>query len=150
MNNPVVTHHGAKFYLVHSDYPGCKEVVIVAAIGPGKPAETLPGIVVDEENMRQLSELFGRGRVDDTAMSENLHVWKDRVVKEACDRNEVTLRDLVDPRRTKVPKVSKARAQAVRVLVKRFTYEEAGECVGISDHASVYYWIKGRGKDKHK
>jgi hypothetical protein len=148
VSNPVVTHHRVKIYLVESEWPGCKEIVIEAAFEPDQ-VRTLPGIVVTDEDRRQLVDLLG-GRSGDTAMSEDLKVWKNRVVDEACERNGVTLRDLVDPRRKRTPAVSKARAQAVRILAKRFAYEEAGELVGISDHASVYYWVKGKGKDKHK
>lgn len=153
MNNPVVTtYHGVQICLTESEWPGCKEIIIRAVFNPRwRPEDKdaaitqLPGIVVSDDDRRQIVELLRDG-LDD----ENLHQWKDRIVREACARNKVALRGLFDQRVKRLPAVSRARAQAVRMLVTRFTYEEAGEHVGISDHTSVYYWIKGKGKDKYK
>ena len=145
---PVVTYHGVKIYLVTSDYPRCRELVIVAEDFASEEVSEdghlrRMSLVLDERNVAELRELF-------TPADEPLEVWKARVVSEACARNSVTVADLLRPAMKKQRKVIRARAQAVRVLVTRMPYEPAGVAVGILNHTSVGYWITGAGKDKHR
>ena len=154
MSNPVSTYHGVRVFLADSDYPGCKEVVIVAA-ARGGPVQIFPGIVVDFKDMAELSELFKGGASTSPGTisafrAESFDVWKRKVVREACERNSIPVTALMDRRRQKQPAVQRARAQAVRVLVGFVSYAEAGREVGISNHTSVFYWVKGKGKDKYK
>jgi hypothetical protein len=153
MSNPVTTYHGVRIYLARSDYPGCEEIVIMAATRGG-PVQIFPGIVVDDKDMAALSELF-KNRVAPPIDISSLEVasyevWKRKVVREACERNGVTVASLKDKRRFNQPSVRSARAQAVRVLVGFMSYLEAGKEVGIYDHSSVHYWVKGAGKGKYK
>jgi hypothetical protein len=154
MSNPVVTYHGVQIYLAESEWPACKELVIVAHARGGL-RQMLPGIVLDGKDLASLVVLL-TGDVP-RKMPEvspfrdgNFAAWKRKVVREMCEQNDVKVGWLTDRRRTNLPSVRRVRAQAVRVLVGFMSYEEAGRCVGITDHGSVHYWIKGKGKDKYK
>ena len=82
--------------------------------------------------------------------AEPIAPWRKRIVEEACERNGVpTARLFKNPRRV-VRAVSRARAQAIRILIERMTLQEAGRAVGLTDHSSASHWITGRGKDRHK
>ena len=154
MSNPVSTYHGVRIYLSNSEYPACKELVIMAA-GQTGPVQIFPGIVLDAKDMAELATLFKEGVGTPSGLlegfrAESFAVWKRKVVREACERNDIPVSALKDTRRAKQAAVVRARAQAVRVLVGFVGYGEAGREVGISNHTSVFYWVAGRGKDRYK
>jgi len=154
VSNPVTTYHGVQIYLTRSEWPGCQELVIVAHIKGGL-RRMLPGIVLDQKDLASLVVLL-TGDAPRTIpevspyRDDNFDSWKRKVVRELCEKNNIKVAALTDKRRNKQPEVRRVRAQAVRVLVGFMSYEEAGGCVGITDHGSVHYWIKGKGKDKYK
>lgn len=159
MPNPVVTRHGVEIYLTDSEWSGCKELVIIAA-DRGGPRKVLPGLVLDETDLTSLHLLFmptppiGYDPLPSATVevmrAETFSVWSSRVVRSACEQNGIPISALKDKRRSKTTPVRRARAQAVRVLVGFMSYGEAGKKVGIEDHSSVFYWVKGAGKDKYK
>jgi hypothetical protein len=152
--NPVVTYHGVKIYLVESEWPNCKELVVVAAVRNG-PQQIFPGIVLDATDQEALADLFAAGRataLEEVAAfrTESFDAWKRNVVRQACEDEGISLTALTDGRRTRLQAVARVRAKVVRILVGFMSYGEAGRAVGISDHSSVYYWVKGKGKDMYK
>ena len=81
---------------------------------------------------------------------ESIVKWRTRIVNEICMQNGVPRARLFAHPRKVVRAVSRVRAQAVRILVKEMTLEEAGKAVGLTDHSSAAHWITGRGKDRYK
>ena len=121
------------------------------AAGQTGPVQIFPGIVLDVvKDMAELRDALQGRRRDAVRPPRGVQgprasaVWKRKVVREACERNDIPVSALKDMRRAKQAAVVRARAQAVRVLVGFVGYGEAGREVGISNHTSVFYWVAGR------
>jgi len=123
--------------------------VVEAAIEKEKP-HPWPGIVLLPEDEVELAKLLLSGVGRSVDVNNEIGAWKIRVVREACDRNGINVGMLHDPKQSRDLRVARARAQAVRLLVRLVHYGEAARAVGIWNHSSVYYWVKGAGKDKYK
>lgn len=86
---------------------------------------------------------------DDMYEGESVSHWAQRIVSRECVAADIVVPMLFDPKHEDSPSVRRVRARSVRILVKHRTYRQAGKLVGIDDHSSVHYWVKGKGKKNY-